>query len=332
MTSKLTQVQRLYDETVSAHRAQNFGMVCDAFIEAITTDADIGFRYFITRASNTIATALRHTRRAPEIVAILDTQLADHPDMHLLVDYAPELIRRIVELRASNIAKGLPSIVVVTQPKSASIPIANIFTSGFNLPSFAYSLVNIEVIRSWATDYAQGGACYVTHLEPSWQNIQRLEQAGIDKVIVHVRDPRQSLLSAIHHVSRYEENRPALLRDDFSQWSTSAQISELLEIYVRRIRWLQDWLDAETRLRIMFSTFEDFARDRAAFVERYIDFYGVSRVHFSMEDVARSEMQVDQHYRAGRIDEWRSIFPPREATWLSACLPAAMKERFGWPD
>ena len=213
-------------------------------------------RYFMVRASDAIAAALRQTQRGPEIVAVLDGLLAGHPDMHLLVDYDPELIRRCVDLRASNIALGLSSVVVVTQPKSASIPIANIFCSGFNLPSFAYSLANVEVIQSWARDYARGGACYVTHLEPSAQNIDRLKQASIEKVIVHVRDPRQSLLSMIHHLTRYPNNLPALSRNAFDGRSISDQVSELMDFYIRRIRWIQGWMDAESRLSAMFSTFE----------------------------------------------------------------------------
>lgn len=330
--SGLPFVQGMFQKLQAAHRAQNFGSVCDVFIDTVTVDPDIGFRYFMVRASDAVAAALRQTQRGPEIVAVLDGLLAGHPDMHLLVDYDPELIRRCVDLRASNIALGLSSVVVVTQPKSASIPIANIFCSGFNLPSFAYSLANVEVIQSWARDYARGGACYVTHLEPSAQNIDRLKQASIEKVIVHVRDPRQSLLSMIHHLTRYPNNLPALSRNAFDGRSISDQVSELMDFYIRRIRWIQGWMDAESRLSAMFSTFEEFVRDRTAFIDRYINFYGAPREHFSFENATRIQEGTDQHFRAGLIDEWREVFPPAEAELLTACLPTAMKERFGWAD
>jgi hypothetical protein len=252
--------------------------------------------------------------------------------MNVLVDYEPALIRKIVDLRTSNIGKALPSVALVTQPKSGSVTVGNIFNSGFNLPSVAYSLVYVEVIQSWAEDYARGGACYVTHLDPAPQNIDRLKRAGIGKIIVHVRDPRQILLSMIHHVSRYEENRPALLRNAFSKWNVSAQIWELMDFYMRRIRWLQGWLEAESQLNIMFSTFEDFVRDRHAFVERYVEFYGAPREHFSLERAVRVAPETDDHFRVGLVDEWRKVFPRSDTELLSACLPRAIKKRFGWTD
>ena len=330
--TRIAQIEKCFQEFQTAYRMQNFGLAGDAFIKAVAADPDIAFRYFITRASAAIDSILRFTQRASEVGAFLDSLFIDFPAMHLLVDYDPDLIRRFVDLRESNIAKGLPSIVVVTQAKSASISIANIFNSGFNLPSFAYSLVTVEVIESWARDYARGGACHSTHLEPWPHNIIRLRQAGVNKVIVHVRDPRQSLLSMIHHVTRYPDQLPALARKSFNQWKISAQISELMEFYLSRVRWIQGWMDAESQLSVMFSTFEDFVRDRSAFIERYIEFYGAPREHFSYENATTVQEGTDYHFRAGLIDEWRTAFPPREAELLTACLPTAMKERFGWVD
>ena len=230
MSPKIRFIEQIFQNFQSAHHAQNFGLACDAFVEAVLADPDIGFRYFMTRASAAIAMAMRHTQRSSEIVAILDKLLAKHPEMHLLVDYDPELIRMFIALRASHIAKGLPSVILVTQAKSASISVSNIFHSGFNLPSFAYSLANVEVIESWVRDYARGGACYTTHLWPTPQNIDRIEQAGI-RCIVHVRDPRQTLLSIIHHIDRYQDPLPALSRTGFDARGISAQISELMESF-----------------------------------------------------------------------------------------------------
>jgi Sulfotransferase domain len=324
----LPYVEQCFVEFQAQYKHQNFGNAFDAFVQAIWADPAIAFRYFMVRASGELDACLGRTLRAPEIGDLL----AEHPDMHLLVDYDPELISRLVDLRESNIAKGLPSMVVVTQGKSASIPIANIFNSGFNLPSFAYSLSTLEVIESWARDYARGGACYTTHLLPKPHNIQRFKQAGIRKVIVHVRDPRQSILSMMHHVTRYPDQLVALARSKFDERATSEQIGALMEFYVSSIRWIQGWINAEAELDIMFSTFEDFARDRTAFTRRYIEFYGGHEEHFSWDNAMHAHAGTDQHFRSGLVDEWRSVFPPGDAQQLTACIPKAMRDRFGWPD
>jgi hypothetical protein len=328
----LAEVERCYAAFQSQYQHQNHGAACDWFVQAVTTAPEVGFRYFMTRASGAVDECARLTRRATELADWLGGLLAGHPDMHVLVDYDPGLIRRIVDLREANIAKGLPSIAVITQVKSASVPVANIFNSGFNLPSLAYSLVTEEVIGPWARDYARGGACYATHLEPKPRSVERLRKAGIDKVIVHVRDPRQSVLSMIHHVTMYPDQRVALARSGFESLPVSDRLRLVMDFYFGRIQWLWGWMEAEAELNILFSTFEDFVRDRKAFIRRYIDSYGGHEEHFSWENATVAHARVDQHFRLGRVDEWREVLPRKDAEFLTACLPKSIRERFGWPD
>lgn len=328
----LDEVRERYDAFITAHRRRDFEAACDIFLAAVAEAPQIAFRYFMCRASAPVAAHMDRTGRSPEVVALLDGLLDAHPDMHLLVDWDPPLIERIVALRDANIAKGLPSVAMITQGKAASVSVAAIFNSGFNLPSFAYSLTSAEVVASWARDYARGGACYATHLEPLPRNIARLKTAGIDKIIVHVRDPRQSLLSMIHHITRYPEGTASLLGSHFDEWDISAQVERLMEDYLRRVSWIQGWLDAEAELGVLFSTFEEFVRDRDAFIDRYLDFYGAPRALFSYADATRMHEGTDYHFRAGLTEEWRSVFPERDAEMLTAQLPAAMRRRFGWSD
>ena len=172
LVSELRFIEERFRDLQSANLAQDFGSVCDAFVDAVTAAPDIGFRYFMCRASGPISNALYQANRASEVVAILDDMLADYPNMHLLIDYDPQLISTFTTLRDSNIRKGLPSIILVTQPKSASISVGGIFHYGFNLPSFVYSLANLEVIKTWMHDYARGGACYVTSLKSKCRKYQ----------------------------------------------------------------------------------------------------------------------------------------------------------------
>src|SRR5262249_26993321 len=158
---------------------QNYGCAADLFMDALQANAGIAYRYFVARASFAVITCLHETARISEVSAWLDGALAKFPDIHLLVDHDPGLIRRMLELRETHIANGLASVVLVTQGKAASISVSSIFNSGFHLPSFAYSLVDHEVIESWARDYARGGSCYTTHLKPEPINVERLKKAGL---------------------------------------------------------------------------------------------------------------------------------------------------------
>jgi len=317
-----------FGEFEAHYRQQNFGAAVDAFARALQVAPGRAFRHFMTLASGPLARTVGVTRRTDEVIAVLNGLLADHPHMHLLAHDDAVLIARLVALRESNIAKGLPSIAVLTQGKSASIPVANIFNSGFKLPSFAYSLATLAVIDSFARDFARGGACYSTHLEPTTANVRRLKAAGIDKVIVHVRDPRQSLLSMVHHVTRYPDQMPELARSNFHECPIDEQIDCMIGFYFSRINWIQGWLEAESELNILFSTFEDFVLDRTAFTRRCLAFYG-HEDNFSCDDAMNAD--GDQHFRLGRTDEWREVFPKAKAEFLTSIIPTAILERFGWP-
>lgn len=150
-TLTLEYVQRSFGQFRAAHDEQNFGLAYDAFVQALWAAPDIAFRYFLVRASRPIDEVMRITQKGPQLATWLDGMLADFPNMHAFVDYDSNLIERIVRLRESNIEKGLPSVVMVTQGKSASVPVSNIFNSGFNSP---LTICMISGLRCWRRMWA----------------------------------------------------------------------------------------------------------------------------------------------------------------------------------
>ena len=314
---------------MEAYNRCDFGTAMMEFDAAIEEWPDTAYSHFATRSSAAVAGVLHQTKDTSKVVARFDA-LPSSCQANLLADY-PKDRPRISELRDANIAAGLPSVAVITQGKSASMPVQNIFSSGFELPSFAYSIVHLEVVGSWARDFARGGACYTTHLRPLRRNVARLKEAHVDKIIVHVRDPRQRLLSMIHHVLRYSDAGVNLKNNSFADLSISEQIEALIEFYTESIWWLQSWLRAAEELDIHFSTFKDFVTDRESFIQGYIDYYGHESL-FSYEKATTLPGSIDDRYRAGQIDEWRRKFPPDDIARLNDLLPDFIKERFGWTD
>ena len=68
------------------------------------------------------------------------------------------------------------------------------------------------MIAPWLAEYLRGGACYTTHLQPTPENIELLAAGGAKPIIVHVRDPRQILVSVLEHRRRYPNQLPGSLR------------------------------------------------------------------------------------------------------------------------
>ena len=311
-----------------AYNRLDYAAAAEIFERSLENDPRSAFRYFVYYASAALSKSLFLTGRTGAVAQRLGELIADQPYLHYLsLPGDPADLERIVALRQSRIDQGLPSMLIVTQPKSGSVSVSQIFNSGFNLPSVCYSMVIHNVIDSWAVDYARGGACYGTHLIPSRAKVEQLKRAGIDKIIVHVRDPRQALVSFAHHVDRYSDQVP--------EWTeragtVSARASQMIAEYKQFIDWISGWVNLEKDISILFSTFEQYVANKEDFVERYLEFYNGDRKNFSYEDALGQHQGVDYHFRLGSTDEWRKVLNPALIKQISAMLPNRLKVKFSW--
>jgi hypothetical protein len=325
-------VELCYQRFALSYQEMNYGLAYLAFVEAMQEQPECAYRYFYIKASAQLIATLRQTNNVGTIAGWLDRLLPDNPEMNQIYYDDPALALRFSEMREENIAKGLPSVILVTQGKSASISVSGIFNSGFGLPSYGYSLVDSQVIPSWVRDYARGGSCYTTHLDPSERNVRLIKEAGIQKIIVHVRDPRQSIISMIHHNGKYPDQAPTIANSGFSTFDVGHQLQMLFGTYVDYIKWLTNWVKAADVLPIYFSDFKDFVEDRDKFIEGYLDYYGAPRKYFDHANAVTQHAGTDFHLRKGATDEWREVMPENYQKHFSFMLPQLVKERFGWAD
>jgi hypothetical protein len=315
----------------SAYAKQNYEEAYQAFCNALEADADFSYRA-IAVPSGALGRVAEKTGKVDALAVKLDTAFVRSPHMHLMCENRPEQIEHVKRVREENLAKGKPSVVLVTMEKSGSVSLANIFTSGLNLPSFAYSFLNLSVVESWARDYARGGACYVTHLRPYPENITRLKRSGIGKMIVHTRDPRQAILSWLHHLERYRDVFPEKNNSHFRSLSLDEKLPHCMDMYMGYVQWIEGWCKASQDIDILFSTFEQFVMSRDDFTQRYLDFYGPHAGEFNPHSAFTEHAGIDYHKRLGEIDEWRSVFSPANQRMLGQLLPDALRERFSWPQ
>lgn len=312
-----------------AHAQQNYGFAYDAFCNALKKDADYTYRA-IAAPNGALSDVAERLNRTDEIVALLDAALARNPRMHLMSENRDDHMRHATRVREENLARGMPSVVLVTMEKSGSVSLANIFTSGLNLPSFAYSFLNLQVVESWAKDYARGGCCYVTHLRPYPVNIARLKRAGINRMIMHTRDPRQAILSWLHHLERYRDAFPEQNNETFRALDLNQKLREVFGFYLHYLRWIEGWVKASAEMEIMFSTFEELVTDRDKLAQRYLDFYGPKASAFNASHAFTEHAGIDYHKRLGEIEEWRGVFSPENQKLLDSLLAPELKKKFGW--
>jgi hypothetical protein len=259
--------------------------------------------------------------------------LSGHDDINLIPPRpTPESLHATRNLRATAIARGLPSALLITQAKSASVSVGNIFSSGFELPTALYSLVNVRVVASWLDNFLLGGASYVTHLRPTERNIDLLRRGKAKNIIVHVRDPRQQIISWLNHYRRYPEQLGKSDRGKLTQGDERAIFSYVMdEIFVpNMIGWIDGWYKARKTLGLNFSTFEEFVRDRRKFTERLIAIYGGDTRYFNAANALTDHAGIDYHKRLGLIDEWRTVLNRKQIDEINRLMPSHFWSAFGW--
>ena len=126
----------------------------------------------------------------------------------------------------------------------------------------------------------RGGAVTHEHFRASDQNLAALARAGVTKIAVQVRDPRQAFLSFIHHLARHKHSPTVgdLLDIDFD----AAAAESLQVIYVAMIDWIQAWVAISERpnaLELHFLRYDAFVADKPRCVEDLLSFFGVSVLH-----------------------------------------------------
>jgi len=242
--------------------------------------------------------------------------------------------------QAASSARGLPTMLLTTLPKSASESIWNKLAQGLGLAQCYLSLglfPECTLVPARVRAAANGGIIVKEHIGPSPHNLETLARSGLNRIIVHHRDPRQATLSWAHFV-----------RDDIHQrlmaplWRKIVPPAEIvardlsvildwcLEHYLPLlIQFLHAWrtVDADPKqpISVLFSSFEQFRMDPDAYFGRVLSFYDIGKEHYA----TAAEAEV-VHLRKGRLDEWRSVFTEAQQQRAWERIPADMAADFAW--
>ncbi len=258
------------------------------------------------------------------------------PDTFLNIRKSPLNPFRYFRARLSSI----PGIFLVTLPKSASAYIWEQLWK--NLPAaparvhlghFPYELIDPHRCR-WL---GKGGAVVQSHVGPFRHNLVALEYSGVRKLLVHVRDPRQALISWTHHlINRNAVNSPELSGQDFMppvelvQQNLGDILAWNIEHYLPlEVQWIEDWLEVEAgdrRFEVLITTYEEFKSDESAFFRKIGEFYGIPDLNIK----PRKPEEGKLHYRKGATKEWMEVFTPEQIARANDIIPGRLFERFGW--
>lgn len=285
--------------------------------------------------------------------------LADHDAMltknQQLLAEQDNMRRRISEIAAECDVLKLPGTAMVppqegapkqaillnTLPKSGSIYISrglmNILGSGFMYIGNEYGLID-QICPRAAQRFAAGGFLSQNHLSPSPENVQMLQHFGL-KTVVHIRDPRQSMLSWLHHLDRVtggDDNSAALLLfaprtpPGYFKLSMEEKIDWQIDNYMgQQVSWIARWLEIADagRIPILVTHYESLRIDERSLFDSILDFYGL-RVSYTLPKLAKTLAAT--HYRRADPDEVGTTFTLAQLERATALIPGWMMDRFGW--
>ncbi len=244
--------------------------------------------------------------------------------------------------RNQAMLSGLPPMLITTLPKSASESIWNRLAEGLGLAQSHISIglfPDCCILGPRARDFAQGGVISKEHVAATRHNLAMLREAGIRKVLVHLRDPRQAVISWAHFVRNDVSMRllapiwrkivppAAVLAKDLD-----AVIDWSLENYLTlQIDWVQTWVtvadDEAAGVELLFLDFEGFTQDSEGYLQQVLGFFRIAPEAF---DQARGAAAEDIHLRRGETDEWRQVLSKAQQARALEIMTPELCQRFGW--
>ena len=249
-----------------------------------------------------------------------------------------------IRLSTGNLNSKLPAILLNTLPKSGSVYILNSLANGLQIKTLRISSLffpGARIILDQIEGLAGGMAIAQEHLCADLVNMNILS-CYLDKILINVRDPRQAMISWVHHVEKLKNEMPSLLLrspslslfcENYFSMSFTDKISWQIEkgYLPEAIKFIEGWCNAsESKTfipKILFTKQEDLASNPEFFFNSILDFMEIDKKNFIFPDPPK---EGHLHYRKGKVDEWREIFTPEQAERASNIIPKQILERFGW--
>lgn len=239
-------------------------------------------------------------------------------------------------------AEETPILLINTLPKSGSMFISktmdqHLSKSGCRFVRVSDSTAPIDFLNEERILSVKGKEVLTQeHLDASEENLALLKKY-IPKFLLHVRDPRQSLISWYHHVDQVKREHEELWYENirppkgYFWWSRTKKMDWMIENFLpTQVAWLEGWKKAleNQDLDIMLTRFEDMQQDPQAYFEEVYAFFGKNIE--GLELSAFKSKNKDLHQRKGEVNEWERVLTPRQKKRVSQLVPQELLEYYGW--
>jgi hypothetical protein len=240
-----------------------------------------------------------------------------------------------------EVRSAMPSLLLNTMPKSGSVFLMHTLSETLGCGRLhlgnMYSLID-QISLEKMQAFAKGGWVAQDHLAPSLENLQILKHFGC-AMVLHVRDPRQAMVSWTHHLDRiYRKHgeEPLLLvapcpPSGYFAWNFTDKVDWQIDHYLpQAIDWLVRWLAVHDNgeIPVLLTDYGELSGDADRLCRRICGFYGIAVDGLRFVDIPKT---IDNHFRLADDEEWLRVLDPAQIARVNALVPAELAARFGWP-
>ncbi len=186
--------------------------------------------------------------------------------------------------------------------------IASLYSAG----DFTSQMLRPEALSRFLPE----GFLFGAHMLPSRHNMLALKEAGLSKVTVLLRDPRDATVSWVHHMQRMGPETRGYhskiygMPCDLWDWPHDRQMAFYVRVWLPlAVNWVEAWLeyyaDPERDLDIQLLLFDDLKTAPRRYFERILAFHGNAARSW---DPVKPPEPGKRHFRGGRHGDWSREF------------------------
>jgi hypothetical protein len=232
-----------------------------------------------------------------------------------------------------------PRIYLNCLPKSGSDYLVNLLCKGLRLRHLERGGGAFPESYLWHDYFSRVGYGWVYRGHEKYNRYHKY-QIGLylEKMVVHVRDPRAAVLSFTHYADTIARDSASLARyHHIDAGFLALSLTEKLDLMIDymtplMVEWIESWLQAERdpdfETRMLFTSFESFRESREKFLTGVLGFYGAQPAR--ARDILNGLDIKSANFRKGEVDEWREVMSGRQRDRINRYLPDSLLERFSW--
>lgn len=251
-----------------------------------------------------------------------------------------------IKFEIEEFDSDLPSIYLNSLPKSGTVyiretlqhllPLKERYIGAGYFPNGIIGELQIE-------GFGNGGHYSHNHLRPLPPNMKQLE-LHTDRMILHIRDPRQAILSWVHYQNLRFRKRPletvALLYPEhdpnYFDWPLNMQIDYYIRNHMHYwVTWIKEWLDVVTsdkyNMRFLITQQKELLSAPESFFNNILEFYEIPKEKLKNTTLLPL-VPGKNHYRKGSENEWLEVFNEEQIFYATSLIPEDISSHFGWYD